>query len=298
MDKELGEPLLRIGAMSKRVGVTEHLLRAWEMRYGLTKPARSVGGYRLYTLADEYRVRRMLAYLSQGLAAAQAARAALAEEIPGSPAQPTPPSESFDIAQAYSALQESFDHLDEPAVQAVLDRVFSEYTVETAIRELILPYLQEIGRRWADNTLSIGQEHFASNVIRGRLAELARGWGGGDGPSAILACPPHEEHEIPLLMSGIVLHRNGWRIRYLGANTPMGDLLHITSQIRPALVLMSSPTTERFVAVIPELAQLSALAPLVLSGRGATRVITDQCGARRFPRDPVTTAEDLVKEFK
>ena len=53
------EPRLRIGALSERVGVSPALLRAWETRYGLLRPVRTDGGFRLYSAADEARVRSM-----------------------------------------------------------------------------------------------------------------------------------------------------------------------------------------------------------------------------------------------
>src|SRR5512146_2518353 len=70
---------LRIGELSRRVGVPPELLRAWEQRYGLLQPVRSAGGFRLYTTADENRVRSMRRHLDAGISAAQAARLALAE---------------------------------------------------------------------------------------------------------------------------------------------------------------------------------------------------------------------------
>ena len=73
-------PLLRIGELSRRLGVSEHVLRAWERRYGLLQPIRSAGGFRLYSEADLQRIRRMQAFLSDGLSAAEAARAAVNEE--------------------------------------------------------------------------------------------------------------------------------------------------------------------------------------------------------------------------
>jgi MerR family transcriptional regulator, light-induced transcriptional regulator len=63
-------PGFRIGELSRRTGVSAQLLRAWEHRYGLLQPTRSAGGYRLYTEADERRVRRMQAHLADGLSAA------------------------------------------------------------------------------------------------------------------------------------------------------------------------------------------------------------------------------------
>ena len=77
MDSPSDRPLLRIGELSRRLGVSDHVLRAWESRYGLLQPVRSAGGFRLYSEADESRIRRMQAYLAQGLSAAEAASAAL-----------------------------------------------------------------------------------------------------------------------------------------------------------------------------------------------------------------------------
>jgi DNA-binding transcriptional MerR regulator len=67
-------PSLRIGELSRRVGVSPELLRAWERRYGLLEPARTDGGLRLYSAADVRRVRTMQEHLQSGLSAAEAAR--------------------------------------------------------------------------------------------------------------------------------------------------------------------------------------------------------------------------------
>src|SRR5947209_19379588 len=70
---------VRIGELSRRVGVTPEVLRAWERRYGILSPTRTDGGFRLYGEDDERRIRRMLQHLERGLSAAEAARLALAE---------------------------------------------------------------------------------------------------------------------------------------------------------------------------------------------------------------------------
>jgi hypothetical protein len=88
------------------------------------------------------------------------------------------------------------------------------------LRDVILPYLHDLGDRWEQGTGNIASEHFASNLLRGRLASIARGWGHGRGPRAVLACAPGEEHGLALLMFGIVLQRHGWCVQYLGASTP------------------------------------------------------------------------------
>ena len=56
---DAGPGYLRIGELARRTGVSPELLRAWEQRYGLLQPTRTAGGFRLYSTADEARVRRM-----------------------------------------------------------------------------------------------------------------------------------------------------------------------------------------------------------------------------------------------
>jgi MerR family transcriptional regulator, light-induced transcriptional regulator len=308
MDHEKESAVLRIGELSRRVGVSEHVLRAWESRYGLLRPERSAGGYRLYSEDDQSRVRRMQAHLADGLAAAQAARAAIAEQEP-TPATgiATDAGEVVDAADLlpgpgliYSAgaLAQALDELDEPGAQAVFDRLLTDFTLETVFRDVVLPYLRELGQRWEQGSVSVAQEHFASHVIRGRLEGLARGWGSGRGPQALLFCPPDELHDLALLVFGIVLNRRGWRIAYLGVNTPMDDAIQVTSDLRPALVVMAATRTERFAAIVPELSRLAGRAPLVLAGPGATQDLAKSVGARLVAGDPVAAAEHLTSSLR
>lgn len=298
MDHKADQPFLRIGELSRRVGVSEHLLRAWELRYGLMSPARSEGGYRLYTLTDESRVNRMLDYLSQGLAAAQAAHAARVEFERASGESSSIGIEKIDLGAACILLKERLDHLDEPGAQSVLDRIFASHSVESVFREVLLPYLDEMGSRWETQSLTVAQEHFASNILRGRLAQLARGWGEGKGPTALLACAPGEGHEFALMISGIVLHRAGWAITYLGTDTPMIDVIDVATQTRPKLVLMSSTVSDRFSQVIPQLRHISSLTSLVLAGKGALTSIAEQCRATIYLGDAVSAAEEFAKVIK
>jgi len=303
-DHEEEPAVLRIGELSRRVGVSEHVLRAWESRYGLLRPERSKGGYRLYSEDDQIRVKRMRAHLADGLAAAQAAQAAIAQEQPGRTVGPqtvapvAAAASGADVGYSAGVLAQALDDLDEPAAQAVLDRALTDFTVETVLRDVVLPYLHQLGERWESGLVSVAQEHFASHVIRGRLAGLARGWGNGSGPQALLACPPDELHELSLLVFGIVLNRRGWRIGYLGANTPMADTLQVASQVRPSLVVLAATNPQRFTAVAADLSRLAEIAPLVVAGEGATSELARSVGARVLSGDPVTAAEHLTSSLR
>jgi DNA-binding transcriptional MerR regulator len=291
-DRDTG--LLGIGELSRRVGVSEHVLRAWESRYGLVEPVRSAGGFRLYSDDDERRIRRMQFHLGRGLRAAEAARAAIADsESPAGSSTPAQRAraEQPELLALRADLRAALDALDEPTAQAVLDRLLTDYTLATALRDVVLPYLREVGDRWATGELTVIQEHFASNVIGGRLAALARGWGTGSGPRAVLACPPDELHDLPLLIFGIVLNRQGWRVQFFGANTPIGEVVDNARRSPPALVVVAATVPERLTAIGHELTQLAAVAPLALAGAGATPAMADTLGARLLTGDPVTSAQ-------
>jgi len=294
---EPGDGLLRIGELSRRVGVSDHVLRAWERRYGLLKPVRSAGGFRLYSEADEGRVRRMQAHLAGGLSAAEAARAALGEDGAGAAAADGSAAAAVErhegLADRAGALALALDELDEPAAQAVFDRLLSDFTVETVLRDVVMPYLQELGERWERGSVTVAQEHFASNLLRGRLASLARGWGHGHGPRAVLACPPGERHDLALLVFGIALNRNGWRVGYLGADTPLEELINTAVDTSADLVVLAAATPERFAGLTEDLTRLASVVPLAVAGAGAAQRMALPVGARVLTADPVTEAERM-----
>jgi MerR family transcriptional regulator, light-induced transcriptional regulator len=295
MDRENERAVLRIGELSRRVGVSDHVLRAWESRYGLLKPVRSAGGFRLYSAADESRVRRMQTHLADGLSAAEAASATVAEESSAGFALRVVDEEArTGLVSSAEGLRQALDELDEPAAQAVLDRLLTDFTVETVLRDVVIPYLHDLGERWERGAISVAQEHFASHLIRGRLTSLARGWGNGRGPRVLLACPPGELHDLALVVFGIVLGRSGWRVEYLGVNTPVEDLTQVSDDLGPSLVVLAATTPERFAEVAPQLSLLAGRAPLALAGAGATKELAHNISARLLTGDPVTAAEHVA----
>jgi DNA-binding transcriptional MerR regulator len=292
---------LRIGELARRTGASPEVLRAWERRYGLLRPARSHGGFRLYTAADEARIRRMRDYLDRGVAAAEAARLALDAEASGPGlgtsepivAAPAPP-----LQAAARELAGALDSFQEEQAHAVLDGLLAAYRVETIVRDLLIPYLHELGERWARGDVSVAQEHFASNLLRGRLLGLARGWGQGHGPGAVLACLPGEQHDLGLIAFGITLHRRGWRIVYLGPDTPIATIRHATGSIAPRLVVLAGTTPELFAAHADAIADLARQARVALGGAGATAELAARTGTRLLDTDPVSAAEAVDRPVR
>ena len=286
-----GSAHLRIGALSRRVGVSPELLRAWEQRYGLLQPVRSSGGFRLYSTADEERVRSMRRHLDAGVSAAQAARLALADAAPSGREGQT-----GGLTQLSTELAVALDQLDEPGVHATVDRLLATFTLKTVLRDVVLPYLHELGERWEHGDVSVAQEHFASNLLRGRLLGLARGWGEGAGPRAVLACAPGELHDLPLIVFGLVLAGRGWLITYLGSDTPIATIQETLADVDPRVVVISATRKSRLRATQSQLAELVRHVPVALAGPGATDGLARATGASLLEGDPVTAAERVDDE--
>jgi DNA-binding transcriptional MerR regulator len=282
---------LRIGALSERVGVSAELLRAWERRYGLLQPRRTEGGFRLYSAADEERVRAMLRHVEAGVPAAEAARLAVAE-TPGSGNRVL----ASRLEALAAALRESLDHFDEPAANIALDRLLAAFTIETVLRDVALPYLRELGERWERGDASVAQEHFASNFLRGRLLGLARGWGGRSGPTTVLACAPGELHDLPLIIFGLVLAGRGSGVTFLGPDTPVATVADVARDLETRLVVVSASRRGRLTAARPELRELAGLVPVALAGAGASAALAESIGARLLDSDPVSAAEQVSGE--
>lgn len=81
-------------------------------------------------------------------------------------------------------------------------------------------------------------EHFSTNVLRGRLLGLARGWGRGLGPVAPLACLRGERHELGLMAFGLALRSHGWRIAFFGSDTPLHTVEEAADAVHPSLVVL------------------------------------------------------------
>jgi MerR family transcriptional regulator, light-induced transcriptional regulator len=285
---------LRIGELSRRSGVSPELLRAWEERYALLSPARTAGGFRLYDEHDEQRVQLMLRYLSGGIAAAHAAHLALAEPLTAMAAAPPASAGSRALD---GELARALDRFDEGAAHAALDRIFSAYGLEIALRDVLVPYLHELGQRWQRGSVSVAQEHFATALIRGRLLALARGWGAGAGPLALLACVPEELHDLGLICFGLALRGHGWRITFLGAATPTETVAETARIIEPALIVLAASSSVEVVRSTASLAEIAREAPLALGGRGTNAAIARAVGARYLPDDPVTAAARVAARF-
>lgn len=285
-------PVLRIGELARRAGIPPATLRAWERRYGIVTPTRTEAGYRLYGERDEQRIKQMVELITRGIAPAEAASRVLADDrAADSDADGQALRQAVDSEALRARLLEQLIDYDEAAAHATIDRAIAAYGVEALLTELILPVVRRMGELWVDQEVTIGQEHFASHLIRGRVMPLARGWGSGDGPLALLACPAGEEHDLALAAFGLLLRERGWRVAFLGADTPSGTLGEAAERLGPEIVVLAITDPATAAGLDTE---LSVGVPVAIAGSAADPALAERLGARYLPGDLVTAADDLA----
>jgi MerR family transcriptional regulator, light-induced transcriptional regulator len=282
-----GTPLgVRIGELSRRVGVAPETLRAWEQRYGALQPARTPAGYRVYGRDDQFRAQRMRELIDSGWAAGEAAHV-----VTGTPDTPPPAPPDADAAEELLAALMGFDSA---AGHAAFDRALGARSLDAALRDVVLPALRQVGERWEHGDVSVAQEHFATELISGRLRGLGREWGDGLGPSAVLACPPGERHDVGLVCCGLALDRRGWRVTYLGADTPVEALESAVRTVTPSVVVIGAILSEPLNAAAPALSRLAESVPVAVGGGGACADLAAASSAHHLQGDPVSGARDLT----
>jgi len=273
---------LQVGELARHIGVSPETLRAWERRYGVLHPTRTPAGYRLYGPEDEARARRMIALIADGLPAALAARR-IADE-------------NFAVAADLEApalaelLRDALLDFDADRAHTAFDRLVAAHPLAVVIDDAVLPVLRSIGDGWAAGTVSVAQEHFAAELLGVRLRALSRGWEQGAGRRAVLACPSAERHDLGLLCCGLALRDQGWRVVYLGADTPDDALADAVRQTRPDALVIGVLQGDRLARAADGLAALAVRTRVMVGGAGAH----DGAGWERLEDGPVAAAAHIA----
>ncbi len=99
----------------------------------------------------------------------------------------------------------------------------------------------------------------------------------------------------PLLGFGLVLRGQGWRIGYLGADTPVASVVEAAEALAPDAVVVSGTVTGVFDPIAVRLREVAVHAPLYVSGAAATQQIAERAHGTLLDHDLVTAAETLAR---
>ena len=166
----------------------------------------------------------------------------------------------------------------------ILDAVRDGSPIADLYLEVLQPAQLELGRMWADNEITVAEEHFASSTTRTVMAQLlaAADCRPPNGKTFLAASVAGNQHDLGLQMVADFFEIDGWRVIALGANMPPGDLVAGIDFFSPDLIGLSAslsvhlpPLGEAITAIrsSPRSAQLR-----ILGGGGALAGLSDLPG--------------------
>lgn len=278
-----------------RTGLTPHLIRIWEKRYGAVQPARTGTNRRLYSEAEIERLNLLRLGRHSGHNISTIARlpieklralAARVVEAPPNGAQPRAVEAALHAEQFIEEGLARIRDLDGDALDGSLHRAALAFGFQAMLLTVVGPLAQRIGLAWREGTITAAQEHFASARMRAFLDLTARPFAAADSSAVmVVATPAGQLHDLGAFIVAAAATNLGWRVACLGANLPAAEIARSAIQIRARAVALSIVYPDDDPGLPGELDTLRAYLPpevaLVVGGRAvnAYRESLEKIGA-------------------
>ncbi|MEA4907271.1 MAG: MerR family transcriptional regulator [Anaerolineaceae bacterium] len=287
------EPRYTIKNVCTQTGIRPVTLRAWERRHAVLTPHRSENRYRLYSDRDIALLQWIKHRVDHGVTISSAVselrtmlrKGIWPEAIPThSQALPQPRVEYAAPQVLTQQLYQALIKHNEAEAGDLLRDIHATHDLDSMCRDILAPALEQIGEAWYRGEIRITTEHFASNLIRGKLHSLMQVLPLRRGaPLILVGCAPEEQHEIGSLMLALLLRSRGQRVEYLGANVPLEDLADYAGFERPAMIILSAVMQESAHALRRFDALLSTLHTRPVFGFGGQSFVNEPSLQRDIP---------------
>jgi DNA-binding transcriptional MerR regulator len=282
---------LTIQELAGIVGVSTSALRAWERRYSIFSPERTTGGHRLYTQEDLKLFWFVMHLRGQGNDLKQIANQGRDDLLKqasaffdlSAPQKDEPPlepvaQEKKKIPLPFHSILDALKNDDVEAAIRALEQVYALSESALAFADSALDLMVEVGEHWHKGEITVAAEHALTSRLKHMLLGLFylnnadSGAQEKDQPLVVCATLPHELHELGLLRVALYLKHWGFRVTYLGANTPIVDVEEYCIRRKPTLVVVSCASSLNVTSMIHSLQKLSVLvaphSPVLVGGSG------------------------------
>lgn len=252
------EPRHPIGVVSRRTGLKQDLIRAWERRYGAVEPARSDSNRRFYSDADVERLNLLRRAVEGGrsigqvaslpsdelealIAEDRAAVAAVKTRREGKPAVAAAAPPSAQVETVLEACLAAVRRLDGADLEDLLQRASVDLGRVALLERVLAPLMERIGELWHQGDLRPLHEHLATAAVRSLIANLQQRQPPADGsaPRLLVTTPAGQAHEVGALLVAATAAAQGWRVTYLGPDLPAEEIAAAARQVGARAVALS-----------------------------------------------------------
>lgn len=228
-----------IGAAARRAGLSPHVLRAWERRYGAVSPGRGAGGRRVYSGAEVERLRLLRLATQAGHAIGQVAarstaelRELVREREAAAIARTGPGAGAARRARWVAECRAGAAELDAGRVHAALRGALVALGSGRFVERVVLPLAEEAEA-----------ETPAGRVLAGGVRQVL-GWilgampGAPEAPVLVAAAPAGERRELGAMLAGVVAAEEGYRVAQLGAELAAAEIAAAAGRLAAEVVAL------------------------------------------------------------
>jgi DNA-binding transcriptional MerR regulator/methylmalonyl-CoA mutase cobalamin-binding subunit len=233
-----------IKAVARRTGLSPHVIRVWERRYGAVTPVRTGTNRRVYSDSEVERLDLLRRAIGAGhsignIAQLPSENLTRLAAVPA-PAVTPPKAGTVKPEQLVAECLEAVKELNTRALEEVLTRGSVALGQHGLLERVVAPLARQIGDLWRDGTIMAAHEHFASSIIRSFLTRNSKPYAlDANAPMLLVATPAGQLHELGAVMVAAAANDLGWRVVYCGASLPASEIAGAAAQNRARAVALS-----------------------------------------------------------
>lgn len=242
----MSEVRYSIKIAAERSGVSTHLIRMWEKRYGALAPDRTETNRRLYSDENVERLSLLRACTQTGhrisniaTLPAETLRQLAQEKQSHSPVD-TPPGPSGPLPDLIAEPFRAIEQMDADALRRALDEASVAHGYQGMLAKVVVPLMHHIGHLWCEGELTAAYEHFASSAMRTYLLGQIQCYSPSrNAPVLLTVTPAGQLHEFGAVVSAAAASAAGWHVIHLGPSLPAAEIAGAAIRAKAQVVALS-----------------------------------------------------------
>ena len=228
-------------------GLTSHVIRMWEKRYGAVEPERTETNRRIYSDENIQRLIYLAGLTKSGHAISHIANLSdkklseLHKSLQESAPKRTEQAEQDEIyAPVIAATLTAIRNFDQGSLEKTFDKVVKEAGYSCLLEKVLVPLIHNVGKLWHDGDLMAAEEHAATSFIKDYLCVSARPSSSAtNAPKLLITTPQGQLHELGATIAATQARKLGWQVIYLGTSLPPDEIAGAAEKIGARAVVLS-----------------------------------------------------------
>lgn len=236
------QQLWPMGAVTRRTGIGEHTLRAWERRFGFPAPLRLASGHRRFSGDQVQHLLLIAKALESGYRAGDIVPLPLAdlEQLLQSSGVFDRTGATSNAEDVMSLALDACRRFDWESLAALLHNEAVVLGLPRFLRERVSPLLDEVGNAWGRGEIEIRHEHFFCQVLEDELRRLrAPLETAAKGRPVAITSLPNEVHGLGLQVAALAIVTAGRSVRVLGPQLPVEEIVQAAKALEASAVGLS-----------------------------------------------------------